>query len=74
MQMVVNMLEIIIELQIHLVKREREREMIYFEYIIYISSLRKDKINTINWGDFVGRETERETTLIERKRKSLFLY
>ena len=58
--MVVNMLEIIIELQIHLVKREREREkMIYFEYIIYISSLRKDKINTISWGDFVGRETER---------------
>ena len=35
--MVVNMLEIIIELQIHLVKREREREkMIYFEYIIYV--------------------------------------
>ena len=34
--MVVNMLEIIIELQIHLVKRERERErekMIYFEYM-----------------------------------------
>ena len=58
--MVVNMLEIIIELQIHLVKREREREkMIYFEYIICISSLRKDKINTISWGDFVGRETER---------------
>ena len=58
--MVVNMLEIIIELQIHLVKREREREkMIYFEYIIYISSFRKDKINTISWGDFVGRETER---------------
>ena len=56
--MVVNMLEIIIELQIHLVKREREK-MIYFEYIIYISSLRKDKINTISWGDFVGRETER---------------
>ena len=60
--MVVNMLEIIIELQIHLVKKERERKkMIYFEYIIYmyISSLRKDKINTISWGDFVGRETER---------------